>query len=422
MRDFMDFWADSEGSFEHEIAHGHMGRQASNRAMRKHRTLVGVLEVGRNVCFKKDAAPAPAPDPMIGKAAAENVALGREYLQFQKDQFAKGEQRQDVYDNLINQVVDSQIGTQDQANAWAQQDRDQGQAGKARFDQLADEASALGQKYEGQLQDTAAKFGTQAAGQYDFANQQQNRYTTNFAPIEDKLASDAMNWDSADRLASESAKARGDVLDASARARATSARSMAAMGVNPNSGRFAGQARADNMNEALAAAGAGNLARDNVQMQAQQLRGQAAGVGQTVLGNSTAARGLGMQATQAEQNAKQAASGAATAGLTQEGQLRASGLGAAGVGYQGLGVGLTAGNSAVGNQGAGQSSFISNNGIMGAGYQGAIGANNSAGSMMNSLYGSQLQGYSAQQAAGAQKSAGTGQAIGTIVGAGIMVF
>jgi len=422
MRHEFNFWADSEDSFEHEIAHGHMGRQATNRALRKHRILVGVLEIGRNVCFKKDQAAAPPPDPQIGQAATMNAELGNKWLDFSRQQFAAGEKRQDVYDNLIRRTVDSQIDTQDKANAWAQQDRDQGQAGKTRFDQLADQAAALGSKYEGQLQGDAEKFGQQAQGQYDFATQQQNRYNSTFAPIEDKLASDAANWDSSERLASEAAKARGDVLDASARARATSARSMAAMGVNPNSGRFAGQARTDAMNEALSAAGAENLTRDAVQMQAQQLRGQAAGVGQQVLANSATARGMGLQATQAAQNARQAASGAATAGLTQEGQLRASGLGAAGVGYQGLGVGLTAGNSAVGNQGAGQSSFMANNSIMSQGFQGAMEGYKNQGSILNNLYGTQVSAANAAAAAGAQKQAGTMGAIGTVAGAALMVF
>jgi len=420
MRDHFDHWSDD--GFEHEIAHGHMGRQASNRALRKHRIMTGVLEVGRNVCFKKDQAPAPAPDPQIGQAAAMNAELGNKWLDFSKEQFAKGEGRQDVYDNLIGKVVNSQLASQDQANAWAQQDRNQGQAGKAGFDQLAEQAGALGSKYEGQLQDSAAKFGQQAQGQYDFANQQQNRYNTTFAPIEDRIASDAANWDSADRLASESAKARGDVMDAAARARASSARSMAAMGVNPNSGRFAGQTRADNLNEALASAGAENVTRDNVRMQAQQLRGQAAGVGQQVLGNSNAARGIGLQATQAQQGATQAANGAASSSLTQAGQLKASGLGAAGVGYQGLGVGLTAGNSAVGNQGAGQSSFIANNGIMGQGFSGGMQGYANQGNILSNLYGNQLQAWGMQNQANAQSSAGLGSMIGTIGGAALTAY
>lgn len=422
MRHDFNFWADADGSFEHEIAHGHMGRQATNRALRKHATLIGTLSVGRHVCFKKDQAPMPAPDPQIGQAATMNAELGNKWLDFSKQQFTQGEQRQDVYDNLIKQVVGSQLESQNKANAWAQQDRNAGRAGKDQFDDLANRAAQLGRDYEGKLQGSADKFCQQAQGQIDFANQQQGRYNSTFAPIEDRIASDAATWDSPERLASESAKARGDVLDASARARAASTRSMAAMGVNPNSGRFAGQARAADLNEALAAAGAENVTRDNVRAQAQQLRGQAAGLGQQVLGTSTAARGLGLQATQAQQGATQAASGAGTAGITQAGQLLASGLGAAGVGYQGLGAGLTAGNSAVGNQGAGQASFIANNGIMGQGFQGGMQGYANQGNILNNLYGSQLQGWGMQNQANAQSSAGLGSMIGTIGGAAITAY
>lgn len=462
MRDIFDNWVDD--GFEHEIAHGHMGRQATNRALRKHRIAMGVLEIGRNVCFKKDAAPAPSPDPAIGQAAANNVELGKEWLNFSKDQFAKGEIRQDVYDDLIGKVVNSQIGAQDQANAWAQQDRDLGQIGKTQFDQLASQAGGTADKYAGvlngiagqysniadklggqatQFGNQAAAYGQQAANQYGFADKQQGRYSSTFAPIEDKIASDAMNWDSDTRLASEAAKARGDVLDSSARARASTERSMASMGINPLSGRFQGQQRANDITEALGAAGAENTVRDNVRMQAQQLRGQAAQVGQQVLSNSNTARTIGLQAAQAQtgatqsqtgalqtqqnavagqQGAVQAANGAASSGITQTGQLLASGLGAAGVGYQGLGVGLTAGNSAVGNQGAGQSSFIANNGIMGQGYNGAIGANTSAGGMLNNLYGNQLNAWGMQQQANATNSAGIGGMIGSLAGTGAALY
>ncbi len=369
-----------------------------------------------------DAPEAPKPDPLIGQAAAANAALSKEQLDWAKQTYGDSQARQDVYDNLIGKVVNSQLATQDKSNAWAQQDRDLGAAGKAGFDALADKAGALGSKYEGALNGIAGTYGGQAAGLYGLADKQQGRYSNTFAPIEDKIASDAMNWDSADRLSSEAAKARGDVLASSAAARAASQRNLAAMGANPLSGRFAGQQRASDITEALGAAGAENVARDNVRNQAQQLRGQAAQLGQQVLSSSQAARSLGLQATGAQQNATQAANGAASAGITQQGQLKASGLGAAGVGYQGLGVGLSAGNSAVGNQGAGQSSFIANQGIMSNGYSGAVGANNSAGSLLNNQYGNQIAGFQASQQAANSGAAGLGSLVGTIGGLGLKAY
>jgi hypothetical protein len=369
-----------------------------------------------------DAPTPPAPDPAIGQAAQANAALGQAQLDWAKQTYADSQARQDVYDNLIGKVVNSDIATQDQANAWAKQDRDLGMTGKAGFDALADQAVAKAHQYEGALNGIAGTYGGQASSLYGLADKQQGRYTSTFAPIEDKIASDAMNWDSADRLDSESAKARGDVLTSSAAARDASARNLASMGINPASGRFAGQQRAADIQEALGAAGAENVARDNIRSQAQQLRGQAAQLGQQVLGSSTAARSLGLQATNAQQNATQAASGVASAGITQEGQLKASGLGAAGVGYQGLGVGLTAGNSAVGNQGAGQSSFIANQGIMNNGFSGAMAGNSSAANILNTQYGNQLQGWGMAQQAGASSASGLGSLVGTIGGLGLKAY
>jgi hypothetical protein len=51
------------------------------------------------------------------------------------------------------------------------------------------------------------------------------------------------------------------------------------------------------------------------------------------------------------------------------------------------------------------------------GFSGAIGANNSAGSMLNNLYGNQLSAWGQQQQANATSSAGIGQMIGTGIGA-----
>lgn len=371
---------------------------------------------------KGSSAPAPAPDPAIGQAAAGNVELGKQWLDFSKQQYAEGNIRQDDYDALIKNVVNQQIGTQDKANQWAQQDRDLGLAGKGQYDQLAGKAGELGSKYEAALNGIGSTYGGQAGSQFDFAKAQQDRYKTEFAPIEDKLAKDAMSWDSQERLDSEAAKAKADVESGVAQQQAANQRSMASMGVNPNSGRFAAGGRADVINAALGAAGAQNVARDNVRAQGIQLRGQAAQIGQQVQGNASGATALGLQATQAQQGATQAASGAATAGITQVGQLKGAGLGAAGVGYQGLGVGLTAGNSAVGNQGTGQTSFNANGNVMAQGFGGAIGANNSAGSMLNTQFGNQLNAWGMQQQANAQSSGGIGSLVGSLAGTGAALY
>lgn len=369
-----------------------------------------------------DAPEAPKPDPAIGQAAASNVALGKDWLDFSKQQWEAGNVRQDDYDKLIKNVVDQQVQTQDKANLWGQQDRDLGQAGKAQYDQLAGQAGELGSKYEAALNGIGATYGGKAGEQFDFAKTQQDRYKTQFAPIEDKLAKDAMSWDSQERLDAESAKAKADVLSGAAQQQQANQRNLTSMGVNPNSGRFAAAGSADAINTALGSAGAQNVTRDNIRSQGIQLRGQAAQIGQQVQANASGANALGLQATQGQQNAQQAASGAATAGITQAGQLKGAGLGAAGVGYQGLGVGLTAGNSAVGNQGAGQASFNANNAAMGAGYSGAIGANTSAGGILNNQYGNQINAYNAQNSASNSSAAGIGSLVTGAANLGLKAY
>lgn len=559
MRDHFQLWGYGEGSFEHEIAHGHMGRQATNRALRKHRIALGVLELGRNVCFKKDAAPAPAPDPAIGQAAAQNVQLGKDWLDFSKQQFEAGNIRQDQYDQLIKGVVGQQLATQDQANKWALEDRtkagalgdkyDQwatqdratqaadkarydawaaedrnsqltdkqkfdkwaledrqlGRDTKSEYDKFATDATAQADKYAQTAENQGhfwagkaleqgdqygAKFdalagdlGTRGDQQFAFSDEQRARYNNTFAPVEDRFAKDAMEWDSEGRQTSEAAKARADVLSNAASVQRASQRSMAAMGINPNSGRFSGVQRSGDVSTALAAAGAENASRDMVRQQGIQLRGQAIDVGSRVLDNSETAAGLGLQSRGQQGAAVQAGAGVRSNsigtgmqsegnGLTTAANIRANGLSTAmqaktgglaatgvgntaaamgagasgnayqsaslgatnpygaaqlgagqqGQGYAGLGLGLNAGSSAIGSMGAGNSNFYANGGVMGAGYNGAIGANNSAGSMLNTQYGNQLNAWGMQQQASAQSSAGFGSMLGTIAGAGITAY
>ena len=454
MRDNFNFWGDTDFSFEHEIANGHMGRQATNRALRKHAIAIGVLSLGRNVCFKKDPAPPPAADPAIGQAAAANAQLGKDYLDFAKEQWAAGNIRQDQYDELIGKVTNSALSSQDTANAWAKEDRDKaaalqgkydqwatedraaGQAAQGKFNNLADQALATGDQYTAKMNGVADTYNATAKAQNQFATDQMGRYKSTFAPIEDRMASDAMTWDSAERQDSEAAKAKSDIYANAAQQQAATQRNMASMGVNPNSGRFGATSRADAITTALGAAGAQNATRDNVRQQGIALRGQAAGIGQQVLGNANTATSLGMQATGAGLGATQSAYQTKAAGTGQAmnaltGGLAASGIGStsaslantqSGAGYQGLGVGLSAGNQAVGAGGAGNSNFYANNGIMTQGYGTAMqGYTNQAGAL-NNLYGNQINAWGMQQQANGTASAGLGSMVGTIAGAGIAAF
>ena len=268
----------------------------------------------------KSRASAPAPDPQIGEAARENVELGRDWLSFAKDQFAEGNRRQEATDALNTRVIQQQLQTQDEANAWAREDR--------------------------------------------------NRTKQTFQPVEDAFIKTAQEFDTPAKQAEAAAQARADVLANAAVQDQANTRQMMAMGVRPDSGRFAGINRATDMNTALAAAGAQNNARQIVRDKGLALKADAINMGKGLASSTAAAYGIGNNS----------------------------------------------GNSAVANNASGNANFFQNQGVMSQGFNGAIGANNSAGSMLNNLYGNQLQAWSAQQQANATSSAGLGSMIGTIGG------
>lgn len=308
--------------------------------------------------FKKGGGSAPAPDPNIGVAALKNAELGEDWLKFAQDQFGQANKRQETLDALTKQVTNKQLGVMDKTLKWADEDRATGQAFRDRY----------------------SKFG----------QQQMDRYNQTFKPIEDKLATDAMNWDSKARMDEEAGKARSTVLANVAAQRESRAREQASMGVKPGSGRSVGTARADDINAALAGATAENSARDSIRQQAQAMRGNAASLGQTV-SNS------GMQATNL-------------------------GLAASGLGSTSAGLGLNAGTSALSNNFANNASWGNNASIMGQGFQGAMSGYGNMGNLLNAQYGNQLSAWNAQQQASAQGASGLMSGLGTLGGAAMMAW
>ena len=389
---------------------------------------------------KKSSAPAPAPDPAIGQAALAQAQYGKEYLDFAKQQYAEGLTRQDSTDALVKQVADSAMGSQAQADKWAgedrqiqadyrtkyddwaSQDRNAGMQTRQDMNQLGQQAMDTGGAYE-------SAFGAQSKNQYQFAGEEQDRYKSLFRPVQDRIVSDAMNWDSEGRLDSEAAKAKADVVSGAAQQQQAQQRNMASMGIDPRSGRFQGIDRATSLNTALAGAGAQNVARDNVRSQAIQLRGQAGQLGQQVIGNANNATTLGMQASSqalnANTNAKQLNMQAKNLGLAAAGIGNSSaslGMGNQGGGYAGLGLGLTAGNSALGANAAGNGAFNANAGIMGQGFGAAAsGAAGQAGTL-NNLYGNQLQAWGIQNQASGQAAGGMGNMLGQFAGAAASMY
>lgn len=195
---------------------------------------------------KAKGSSAPSPDPNVGLAALRQAELGEEWLTVAKEQFDIGNERQKKIDALSEEVTRDQLNSSKQAQQWATEDR--------------------------------------------------QRYKTVFEPLQDKFIETANNWDSAERQNKLASEAKADVMNASAQAQQQRERQMAAVGVNPTSGRYAGIESAADTNTALAAAGAQNNARNVVRNQAVAMRGDAVNMGSGLGVNPATSLGLGVQA------------------------------------------------------------------------------------------------------------------------------
>lgn len=278
------------------------------------------------VMFKKGGGGSSNPDPQIGAAALKEAQTGEEWLSFAREQFAEGNKRQDVTDALNEKVTNAQLESMNDSNA-------------------------------------------RASEQWDL-------YKKNYQPVEEAYIKEATNWGSQDREDKLAAEAKADVMAGAASAKEQSLRTMASMGVNPNSGRFAGTERSGDLATALTAAGAGNAARDQVRTQALALK------------EGVANMGKGATSTSAQQ----------------------------------LGLGLQSGNSAVGNNATATQLWQQNNQIMNQGFQGAMQGYHGQAGILNQSYGIQQQAKAQQNATNAANTSGMIQGVAAIGATAAMVF
>lgn len=147
-----------------------------------------------------------------------------------------------------------------------------------------------------------------------WAMEDRDRYQSVFQPLENQFVKTAQNWDSPERQAKMAAEARADVMGASALQDQMRSRQLAAVGIAPNSGRFAGIDRAADTETALAAAGAQNNARNTVRNQGLALKGDAVGLGRGLPSQALGALGL-------SNSAANSGFGGAMQGYGQQGSL-----------------------------------------------------------------------------------------------------
>lgn len=257
----------------------------------------------------------PGADPAIGQSAQANAKVAADTLEFNKQVYAEGRPRQQMIDDLGKRVVESQIVSQDKSNA------------------LADDYAAYMK-------------GT-------------------FRPVEKSLVDEASK-DTGAEAEQAASEAGAGVSQQFGAARQNKAREMAAMGINPNSGRWNSATQGSMDTEAAVKADAMNKARVAGKGLSWAKRMDAAGLGRNLPSNQATSAGLA----------------------------------------------LTAGNSAMANSAAGGINARADAGQMNQGFGGTVNANTAAGNLYLGQYDAQLKGYAAQQAADAAKWQGVGTAAG----------
>ena len=122
--------------------------------------------------------------------------------------------------------------------------------------------------------------------QMDWATKDRARRESVFQPVEDRVVRDAMEWDSPENMARRAGEAQQMVQQAIGQNRAATGRAMANMGINPNSGRFAGAMADQAFTGAGLQAGIRNQTVTEMRNTAQDKRLQASQLGNPLLGAS----------------------------------------------------------------------------------------------------------------------------------------
>lgn len=231
--------------------------------------------------------------------------------------------------------------------------------------------------YINDLRQTATDVADEQLGAMRTANErsadQWDQYTQTFRPIEERMASEAMEYGGASDQERAASSAVSDVQQQSGIARDSAERNLQAMGVNPNSGRFAATSAATDLRTSAARAGAATSARTTARDKGIALRSGAAAFGRNQTNTAGQMVGIGTNAG----NSGVSAAGAGANALLPTASFTAGGFGsgiqAAGVQQQGaLGMGNLI-NSGYGMQlnaqaqsDSGMGSFVGGLGMLGA--------------------------------------------------------
>ena len=184
----------------------------------------------------------PQPDPAIGRAAEASTEVGLKSLDLAKDQFAWAKELGTEQLGLARKVVDQQT----------------------------------------RIADTTEQRG----------GEQWDRYTKVFAPVEDRMVKDALEYDSPAEMDRRAAQAGADVSASADAGRMATSRALTRRGVNVNSGNFVAGLQPIEVAKAAATAGGMNAAREGVHDRAIGLRAGAASFGRGLPNTAAQAYGL----------------------------------------------------------------------------------------------------------------------------------
>jgi hypothetical protein len=204
---------------------------------------------------------APKPDPAIGEAAKMSAKLGKEALDFYKS----------IYESDIKPA----------------QERDM-----ALREKITDD------------------FMTSSAQQRGFAEEQNKFYKDTFQPVEQRMADEAMNYDSDENVQRRMGIAGSAVTSQMSNAAEQNRRALSAYGINPNSGAFARANNQASIAGGVAAASAQSGAAFDTMDRAIALRAGAANFGRNMpntaaqyyAGSGAAGSGAANTSTQGMQN------------------------------------------------------------------------------------------------------------------------
>ena len=125
-----------------------------------------------------------------------------------------------------------------------------------------------------------------------WAAEDRDRNINTFRPIEDQFIADSMAYDTEGRRAQEAARSEGAVLQQLGAADGARKRSQAAMGIRPDSGRSMALDRQTEVQKGLAVAGAGEMARRNVEQTGYSRAANIVNLGQGGAVNPATSMGL----------------------------------------------------------------------------------------------------------------------------------